>query len=171
MEESTMKNLIPWNWSHRSLPLHWVKNPALDLWSSNWDELFNSFSQGLNLFSTGSDTPRTRSFSPRLDLEEDEKKYVLSAELPGMDEKDIDLSIENQVLTIKGEKKEEKEEKTGNYHHVERHYGSFCRSFEIPEGVDLDKIEALFNKGVLKIDLPKTPQAQKVVKKIAVQAA
>ena len=93
-----------------------------------------------------------------------------AAELPGMDEKNIEVKVVNGNLTIKGEKQEEKEEKKDYYLH-ERHFGSFERSFEVPDGVDADKIEASFKKGVLTVTLPKKPEAQKPEKKIEVKSA
>jgi HSP20 family protein len=102
---------------------------------------------------------------------EGDKAYEITAELPGMDEKNIEVKVVNNTLTIKGEKREEKEEKKKDYYLQERHFGSFERRFQVPEGVDTDKIEASFNKGVLKVMLPKTAEAQKAEKKITVKAA
>lgn len=109
--------------------------------------------------------------SPAVDVVEKEKAYELTAELPGMTDKDIEVKVANGVLTIKGEKKEEKEEKGKDYYLSERRYGSFHRAFEVPDGVDADKIEASFAKGVLTLSLPKTVEAQKAEKKITVKAA
>lgn len=92
---------------------------------------------------------------PRVDTAEDEKQYEISIELPGVDEKDITLSIEGGALSVKGEKKSEREEKKRDYHLTERSYGSFSRSFRLPENVDQERIEADFAKGVLRITLPK----------------
>ncbi len=108
---------------------------------------------------------------PAVDVVENEKAYELTAELPGMDEKNIEVKVVNGALTIKGEKQEEKEEKKKDYYLHERNFGSFERSFGIPEGVDADKIEAIFKKGVLTVMLPKRPEAQKPAKKIEVKAA
>ena len=109
--------------------------------------------------------------APAVDVVESEKAYEITAELPGLDEKDIEVKLANGGLTIKGEKSEEKEEKKKDYYLHERRFGSFERSFRVPEGVDADKIEATFQKGVLTVTLPKTPEAQKAEKKIAVKAA
>jgi HSP20 family protein len=106
-----------------------------------------------------------------VDIAESEKGYEITAELPGMDEKNVEVKVANGNLTIRGEKQEEKEEKKKDYYLHERHFGSFERSFEIPEGVDADKIEAGFKKGVLTVTLPKKPEAQKPAKKIEVKAA
>ena len=108
---------------------------------------------------------------PAVDVVESEKAYELTAELPGMDEKNIEVKVVNGNLTIKGEKQEEKEEKKKDYYLHERNFGSFERSFGIPEGVDADKIEASFKKGVLTVTLPKKAEAQKPAKKIEVKAA
>ena len=166
-----MKYLIPWSWRNQSLPVRRVEVPSVWPWNANLENMFDSFFGGGGLAPAGSGERQLGNFTPRLNVEENEKEYLISAELPGMDEKDIDLSIDNNMLTVKGEKKEEKEEKQKDYHLVERHFGSFSRSFELPEGIDVEKVEAHFKKGVLKISLPKTPQAQKEVKKITVKAA
>ena len=108
---------------------------------------------------------------PAVDVVEKEKAYEISAELPGMDEKDIEVTVANGVLTIKGEKKEEKEEKLKDYFVSERHYGSFVRSFRVPEDSEPGKIEARFRKGVLVVTMPKTAAAQKPEQKITVKAA
>jgi HSP20 family protein len=108
---------------------------------------------------------------PAVDVVEGEKAYEVTAELPGMDEKNIEVKVANDALTIRGEKKEEKEEKQKDYYVQERHFGSFERCFQVPEGVDADKIEATFKNGVLTVTMPKTAEAQKAEKKIAVKAA
>jgi hypothetical protein len=95
----------------------------------------------------------------------------LTAELAGMDEKNIEVKLADGGLTIKGEKQEEKEEKKKDYYLSERHFGSFERSFRLPDGVDTNKIEATFKQGVLRVTLPKTPEAQRADKKITVTAA
>jgi HSP20 family protein len=109
--------------------------------------------------------------TPAVDVVESEKAYEVTAELPGMDEKNIEVKVANGNLTIKGEKQEEKEEKKKDYYLQERHFGSFERSFEVPENVDPDKIEAIFKKGVLTVTLPKKADAQKPAKKVDVKAA
>ncbi|MGO6706178.1 Hsp20/alpha crystallin family protein [Rhizobium leguminosarum] len=106
-----------------------------------------------------------------VDLVESEKAFELSAELPGVEAKDLDVTLADGVLTIKGEKNETKEEKEKDYYLSERRYGSFHRSLELPRGVDSEKIEANFSNGVLKVSLPKTPERQQNDKKITVKAA
>ena len=107
--------------------------------------------------------------APAVDVTETDKAYEVTAELPGMDESNIDVKVSDGVLTIKGEKKEEKEEKKKDYYLSERRYGSFQRSFMVPAGVEADKIEANFKNGILTVSLPKTAQAQKNEKKIAIK--
>ena len=97
--------------------------------------------------------------------------YEVTVELPGLDEKNIEVKVAKGRLTIKGEKQEEKEEKKKDYYLHERQFGSFERSFAVPDGVDTDKIEASFKKGVLRLALPKKPEAIKPEKKIEVKAA
>jgi len=109
--------------------------------------------------------------TPAFDLAEKEKEYEITAELPGLDEKDVEIRLSNHTLTIKGEKNEERQEKHKDYYLSERRYGSFYRSFQLPEGVDADKIDASFAKGVLTVKLPKTAEAQKAEKKISIKAA
>jgi HSP20 family protein len=106
---------------------------------------------------------------PAVDIAEKEKEYEVMAELPGMDENNIDVKFADGMLTIKGEKKEEKEEKKKDYYLSERRYGSFQRSFQVPDGVDAEKIEASFKNGVLTVKLPKTAEAVKQEKKIAIK--
>ncbi len=109
--------------------------------------------------------------APAVDVAEKEKAFEVTAELPGIDQNNVEVKLANDVLTIKGEKKQETEEKKKNYYMSERRYGSFERSFQVPEGVDQDKIEASFNKGVLTVTLPKSVEAQKSAKTITVKAA
>jgi HSP20 family protein len=109
--------------------------------------------------------------TPAVDVVESEKAYEVTAELPGMDEKNIEVKLSNGNLTIKGEKQEAKEEKKKDYYLQERQFGSFERSFQVPDEVDSSKIEATFAKGVLKVTLPKKAEAQKPAKKIEVKAA
>ena len=109
--------------------------------------------------------------TPADDIAESEKAYELTAELPGMHEKNIEVKVANGNLIIDGEKQEEKEEKKRDYYMRERNFCSFERRFEMPEGVDVDKIETGFKKGVLTLTLPKKLEAQKPAKKIEAKAA
>jgi HSP20 family protein len=156
---------------------------AADPWSAfrtEKDRLFDRFSGGFGLPSMRrmfDMEPGWRSeapfgiAAPAVDVTEDDKAYKIAAELPGMSEKDIDVSITGDMLVLKGEKRQEREEKDKNRYLAERSYGSFQRSFMLPDGIDRDKISAEFSKGVLTLTLPKTHEAQKQQKKIEVKSA
>jgi HSP20 family protein len=105
------------------------------------------------------------------EVAEDDKAYRVTVELPGMEEKDVEVSLSDSAITIKGEKKSEKEETKKDYHYSERTYGAFRRSFALPEGVDADKIEATMKSGVLTVVLPKSAEAQKKSRKVEIKAA
>ncbi|MGE0005459.1 MAG: Hsp20/alpha crystallin family protein [Parvibaculaceae bacterium] len=109
--------------------------------------------------------------SPAVDIVDSEKSYEITAEVPGMAPENIDVKLVNGRLVIKGEKKETKEEKHGDIELSERRYGSFERTFDVPEGVDNGRIEATLRAGVLTVLLPKTAEAQRPPKKIEVKAA
>jgi HSP20 family protein len=111
------------------------------------------------------------SSSPAIDIVEHDTEFEMTAELPGMTPKDVDVSLKNGSLVIKGEKHDERKEESKGYYLHERKYGSFERSFTVPAGVDRSAIEATFNNGVLKVTLPKTHEAQAPAKKIEVKAA
>ena len=100
------------------------------------------------------------SFVPPVDIYEDEHNIVLTAETPGITDKDLDITVENGVLTVSGERKMENEEKQDNFHRIERSYGRFTRSFTLPPTVDEDRVKAEFNNGVLKITLAKREEAK-----------
>ncbi len=102
----------------------------------------------------------TASFVPAVDIYEDAKKIVLKLEVPGMEEKDLDVRVENNSLTVKGERKFEKDEKEENFHRIERRYGTFYRAFTLPSTVDSEHINASYNNGVLALELSKKPEAQ-----------
>jgi len=107
---------------------------------------------------------------PAVDITEKDNSFEITAELPGMDQKNIEIKLSNGSLIIKGEKKQDKEEKHKGYYLSERHYGSFERVFSLPKGVDADKIEASFSKGVLSLSLPKKPEAMNADKVVQIKA-
>ncbi|HUX28785.1 MAG TPA: Hsp20/alpha crystallin family protein [Terracidiphilus sp.] len=111
------------------------------------------------------------SFVPAVDIYEDTEKLVLKLEIPGIDEKDLDVRVENGTLTVKGERKFETEEKEKNFHRIERSYGSFYRAFSLPTTVDWDHVKATYNAGVLKLELAKKPEAQPKQIKVSVEKA
>ena len=100
------------------------------------------------------------SFTPAVDVYEDEHNLVLKLEIPGMNEEDLKVSLENNTLTVSGERKFEKEEKEENFHRIERRYGTFTRTFRLPSTVDTENVNAAYDKGVLKVTLSKRPEAK-----------
>jgi HSP20 family protein len=110
--------------------------------------------------SDGDDPVAAASFVPAVDIYEDAQKVMLKLEVPGIDQKDLDVRVENHTLTVKGERKLEKEEKEENFHRIERRYGSFYRAFTLPSTVDTENVAASYNAGVLKMELKKKPEAQ-----------
>lgn len=157
-----------------------ARTTSPDLWQSfrtDMDRLFDRFGTGFGvpswprwprLFEA---EPSTGFAAPAMDVVEADKAFTVTAELPGMEEKDIDVSVTGDLLVIKGEKRNEKEEKNQNYYLSERSYGQFQRAFTLPTGVDRDKIAAEFAKGVLTVTLPKSAEAQQQQKKIEVKKA
>jgi len=117
------------------------------------NSLFQDFNQGESPVSTAT-------FVPAVDVYEDEKAVVLKLEVPGVEEKDLDVSVENHTLTVKGERKFAKEEKEENFHRIERRYGSFFRSFTIPSTVNPESVKADYDAGVLRVQLEKRPEAK-----------
>ena len=102
----------------------------------------------------------TSTWAPSVDIFETERELVLTAEIPGIDEKDVEIKIEDNTLSLKGERKFEKETKEENYHRIERSYGSFYRAFTLPNSIDPDRIQATHENGVLKITMPKRDELQ-----------
>jgi HSP20 family protein len=144
------------------------------------DRLFDDFSRGIWRSPFGRSffdvEPFRRSEAafgsmPAVDVTQTDKGYEITAELPGMEDKDVEVKLANGILTIRGEKRDEKEEKNKDYYVSERSFGSFERSFQVPENIDTDKISAGFEKGVLTITLPKSAEAQRAEKKIEVKAS
>jgi HSP20 family protein len=111
-------------------------------------------------FNESADGPQTASFVPAVDIYEDAEKVTLKLEVPGIEEKDLDVRVENTTLTIKGERKFEKEEKEENFRRIERRFGSFRRAFTLPTTVDTENVQANYNAGVLKVELKKKAEAQ-----------
>jgi HSP20 family protein len=120
------------------------------------NSLFRDFSAG----NTGEDAVTTAAFVPPVDVYEDNQKVFLKLEVPGVEEKDLDIRVENHTLTVKGERKFENTEKEENFHRIERRYGSFYRAFTLPSTVDTENVDAKYNAGVLKLELKKKPEAQ-----------
>ncbi len=131
------------------------------------DRLMESFFDGFNAPHFGR---KSDSFVPQIDVVDTDKEIKISAELPGLDEKDIEVSLTREALTIKGEKREEREEKGKDYYRSERSFGSFTRTIPLPVEIDAEKAAASFKKGVLTVKLPKTKQVISETKKVAIKA-
>lgn len=141
-----------------------VASPFMSL-QREIDRLFEDFSRGFPTIAGNG----AIALMPSMDVTETDKEIEITAELPGLEEKDVHINIADNILTIRGEKKAEKEQKDKNYRLVERSYGSFERTLELPEGVNADAIKANISKGLLKVTVPKPAPAQ--AKKIEVKSA
>ncbi|MBD3223203.1 MAG: Hsp20 family protein [Caldithrix sp.] len=135
--------------------VHW--NPSRNLLGlrDEMDRLFENF------LTPEWRTTEGQAITPVLDMEENENEYIVSAELPGMNKDDVKITFQNNTLTLSGEKKAEKEINEENYHRVERRYGKFCRTVNIPGEVKNEDIEASFNDGILKIHMPKAEESKR----------
>ena len=160
-----LKEIIPWkrknlssdNSSENSMVN--LSRQIDDLWNREWSpDIFRD----LGFFGD-------HSWYPKMDVKEGKKDITVEAEIPGVDSKDIEVSLDGRILTIRGEKKHEKEDRNGGYYHCERSYGYFNRTIELPADVNDEKVDAKFKKGVLKIKLKKTKEAE--AKRITVRAA
>ena len=120
-----------------------------------FNTLFENFADG-----SGKEQLARGTFVPAVDVYEDEHNLVLKLEVPGMNDEDLNVSLENSTLTVNGERKFEKDEKEENFHRIERRYGSFTRTFRLPNTVDGEKVEAAYDKGILKITLGKRAEAK-----------
>ena len=164
-------SLVPWRGGFGLR--HGAREEAhpLDVFHREFDRLFDELWRGFDLPMLGGYEMPYGAMTPRMDVTEDEGHFLVSMELPGMDEKDVEIVLSDNVLTIKGEKKVETEE-TGKPHtYMERSYGSFRRSIPLDLEVVTDKVEAKFDKGVLTITLPKTAEAKKTYKKIPIHVS
>lgn len=131
-------------------------------------DVFNRrFSDIMDEFFNDAVATRQNTFAPSIDISETEKQFIIDVEVPGINKEDIDLKIENDMLTISGERSFEKEEEGKQYHRVESHYGTFNRSFRLPENVDSESVKATYNNGILNITVNKSEE--KLKKQIEIQ--
>ena len=135
------------------------------------DRMFERFEHGFPRFPHLFRADHASVMAPELDVRESATAITVEAELPGVDEKDISVTLSNGILSIKGEKKQDKEEKTENYYLAERSYGAFERSLQLPDSIDETKVDAKFDKGVLKITASKKPEAVKAQRKVEINTA
>jgi HSP20 family protein len=162
-QHMNLKSILPWKKEERRPARKHADGDPFTLLQQRMNGLFDDFfgrpsSELWNRFSGG--------FAPQIDVSESDQEVRITAELPGLDEKEVDVTLSANLLTIKGDKREEQEEEKGNFWHSERHYGYFERTVQLPQGVDTDKAKAQFKKGVLKVTIPKRPEAQTSRRKI-----
>ena len=153
-----MKFLTPWNHNDFA-PLSDFRKEMNQLFSKFFEDFAPMEGRGLG-----------DEFSPKINVKEMEKEFQISAELPGMEEKDIEVSLTDNALTIKGEKKFESEDKREGYHRVECSYGSFQRVIPIPVEIDSEKVTAKYEKGILNIHLPKSEVIESKAKRIEIKS-
>ncbi|MDE1464421.1 Hsp20/alpha crystallin family protein [Spartinivicinus poritis] len=176
-----VKDLIPWNWlkdeeEHEAKNLTTnrsydpMTNPLVQF-HKEVDRLFDSMFKGVGLPSFSEEWSRMPNslFKPSVDISAKDKEYVISVEVPGVDEKDIKLEMRDNTLIISGEKKHKKEEKEEHHYRVERSYGKFQRMLAIPEDANADEIRASFKNGVLSIKLPRKELPESKTKKIEIK--
>ncbi|HTN71213.1 MAG TPA: Hsp20/alpha crystallin family protein [Methylomirabilota bacterium] len=144
----------------------WSPFREMERMQREMDRLFNG---GLVPAAGGKEAMTLTEWAPRVDITEDDKEFVVKAELPEVKKEDVKVTVEDDVLTFRGERKAEKDEKGKKYHRIERSYGSFERSFTVPEGSDAGKISSEFKDGVLIVHLPKNPNAKRKAIEIKVQ--
>ncbi|MGA9408796.1 MAG: Hsp20/alpha crystallin family protein [Bacteroidota bacterium] len=159
IKRNPAKEMEVWN---RDLPVPRV----LDRLHNEMNRVFSDFFRG-DLVDNGSFFPGD--WGPAVDLSETDDSYIIRAEIPGMKKEDVKITLLDSLVTIRGEKKNEAEEKNGTYHRIERSYGSFERSFNLPGGVKSGDIEAKYNDGLLTITLPKTEEAKEKVHDIKIK--
>lgn len=147
-----MKTLMPWT--------RRMENP-LELFRNEMDTVFSRF------FGNGSEERAFVAWSPKIDVEETEREMLVKADLPGVDPKNVEITLAHDVLTLRGERKEEKEEKGKQFHRLERFVGSFFREIPLPAGADAERITAESSKGVVTVRIPK--RAEEIAKKVTVQ--
>jgi HSP20 family protein len=186
-----MKKLAPWNWFKKeeeeagsTVPVLRTDSPTEYAAGSAYHPIFqlhreldrifdNAFRFfGLPSFGTGFSTPFSASglLKPQLDIGASDKEYSITVEVPGVDEKDVTVEITGNTMTIKGEKRQEKEEKETNYYRLERSYGSFQRVLSLPEDVDLDGVKAAFRNGVLTVTIPRKALPKSEVKQVEIHS-
>ena len=162
------RNIMPWRRNRDTSLAREEDRPLVEL-HQRMNDLFDSFFEGWGLPGQTS-AAKPWSLSPHVDVSETDDEVRVAAELPGMDEKDIEVTLENGLLTIRGQKKQESEQKKRNYHLVECSYGEVHRMIPLPADVDEEKTKASFKKGVLTVTVPKTADAKSHQRKIDIRS-
>ena len=165
-----IRDLLPDTWTKRHVPVR-QESDALSPFNAlqrEMNHLFDHFFENSGMPSIWN--KGIGDLFPKVDVKETEKEILVEAELPGMDEKDIEISVSDNALMLHGEKQIESEEKKEGYYHCERSYGKFHRDIPLPTEVETGNVEAVFEKGVLTVRLPKKPEAQRKSKRIEIKA-
>jgi HSP20 family protein len=165
-----LKNLVPSIWNRGNVPVRREEEHPFSTLQHEMNRIFDDFFQGWDMAPARIAGGSFNVFQPSIDVKENDSEIVVLAELPGLEEKDIEVLLTDDTLTVKGEKKQEKEEKDKTYYHMERTYGSFQRVIPLPIGIDQKKVKAQFKNGVLSITLQKTGQANVKGRKITIQS-
>ncbi|ABC75930.1 Hsp20/alpha crystallin family protein [Syntrophus aciditrophicus] len=163
-----MKSLLPSLWKKGETPSKREEEHPFYSLQREMNRLFDDFFRGFDLEPFATMEDRYAGFTPSIDVRENDDALTIKAEIPGIDEKDVEVLVSDDSVTIKGEKKEEQEDKGKDYYRLERTYGSFHRVIPLPKGINLEKVEATFKNGLLSIKLPKTEEAQTKSKKIPI---
>ena len=156
-----LQSIIPWKKEERSPVLRHENGDSFSQLQRRINGMFDDF-LGRNFSNLGNG----HEFLPQVEVTETAKEIKITAELPGLDEKDVDVSVLDNVLSIKGEKTREKEEEEHDSYYSERSFGSFQRTIALPQGIDTEKVKARFKQGVLQITIPKKPEEQSNRRKI-----
>lgn len=168
------QEMVPWKKGRRNVNIRPVEDEyPLGALQRRMNRMFDDFFGDFGDFSLSPFHALGRGgdgFIPRMDVAETDKEIILTAELAGIDEKDVDITVQDDVLTVRGEKKVERDEKNQRYCLTERSHGTFSRSITLPAEVQQDKIEASFKKGVLTVRLPKVPVEESTAKKIEIKS-
>lgn len=154
-----LRALTPW--SHTPS----AKSPSIFSLHRELDKMFDEF-----LGTVAGQSQTTQQWQPRLNIAETEKAYIISAELPGVEEKDITLELREGLLTLSGKREQKTESKDHNFHRIESFYGEFSRQIQLPETIETDKVEAKFKNGVLDVTIPKMAEIKPSARKIAIKA-
>jgi len=164
------RSLLPSIWRRSDSPAAREEDHPFFSLQRDMNRLFDSFFRDLDVSPSGPWETGMETFSPSIDVREDEKEIVVKAELPGVEDKDVEVLLSGNALTLKGEKREEKEEKEKGYYHMERRYGAFSRVIPLPEGVETEKAEASYKNGILTIRVPRKESAIETGKKIPIKS-
>ena len=164
-------NILPLKRRGTNLPLRRESESPVMAIQNEMNRMFDQFFNDPFTLVPLASMKSVADFMPRIDVSETEKAMLVTAELPGMEEKDIQLSLEDDTLMISGEKKTDVDEKGKNFHRVERTYGSFQRVIPLVSEIQPDQVEAVFKNGVLTVTLPKSPAAVKQAHKISIKSS